>query len=245
MPKTKLKTVHITLQGKGGVGKSLISAFLAQYLQSIGQKIQCVDTDPINQTFSHYKALNVEYLRLMDDNTSINTRNFDSLMERIISEGNNFIVDNGASSFLPLSNYLIENDAISMLEQTGHAVYIHTVITGGQALNDTLFGFAALAKQASIKRIVVWLNEFFGIVTSNNKTFTEMKSYTENKEKVTGIIRIPRRNQQTFAEDIEQMIKKKLTFDEALQSTEFMLMARQRLATVRNDLYKQLAALEF
>lgn len=241
---TESKTVHFTLQGKGGVGKSLLSVFLAQYLQSIGQKIQCVDTDPVNQTFSNYKSLNVKFLKLMEENT-INTRLFDTLIEQIITEKDNFIVDNGAASFIPLSNYLIENNAINMLENTGRNVYVHTVITGAQALTDTLTGFVALARQPSIKRIVVWLNEFFGTITSNDKSFTEMKAYIENKDKVFGIIRIPRRNQQTFAEDIEQMIKKTLTFDEALQSPDFMLMARQRLKIVRDDLYKQLAALAF
>ena len=44
--------IHIALQGKGGVGKSLISAILSQYLSSKGQDVYGIDVDPVNQTFS-------------------------------------------------------------------------------------------------------------------------------------------------------------------------------------------------
>ena len=42
--------IHITLQGKGGVGKSFISATTAQYKHHKGQTPLCIDTDPINST---------------------------------------------------------------------------------------------------------------------------------------------------------------------------------------------------
>ena len=38
--------IHLTLQGKGGVGKSLIAAILAQYLKGKGREVRCIDTDP-------------------------------------------------------------------------------------------------------------------------------------------------------------------------------------------------------
>ena len=44
---TVLNAVHFTLQGKVGVGKSLVSAMLAQYFQSVeGCDVKCIDTDP-------------------------------------------------------------------------------------------------------------------------------------------------------------------------------------------------------
>jgi len=39
-------SIHISLQGKGGVGKSLISAILSQYLLSRGQDVHGIDADP-------------------------------------------------------------------------------------------------------------------------------------------------------------------------------------------------------
>jgi Mrp family chromosome partitioning ATPase len=38
-------TIHLTLQGKGGVGKSLVSSILAQYFRHRGADIHCLDTD--------------------------------------------------------------------------------------------------------------------------------------------------------------------------------------------------------
>ena len=44
--------IHVSLQGKGGVGKSLIASVLAQYFITQGHRVQCIDTDPVNHTLS-------------------------------------------------------------------------------------------------------------------------------------------------------------------------------------------------
>lgn len=237
--------VHLMLQGKGGVGKSLASAVLAQYFRSIeGVEVKCVDTDPVNQTLTNYKALKADHVKLMEG-SKIDERNFDALMERLLSEDGVFVVDNGASSFVPLSNYLIENSAITMLQEAGREVFIHCVITGGQALLDTLSGFKTLAEQSHSNNIIIWLNEYFGAIEHNGKTFVDMKAYTENADKVRGIVRIAKRNQDTFGKDIELMASKKLTFQEAIEGAEFSIMAKQRIKTVQRDLYDQLNEVGF
>ena len=236
-------SVHFVLQGKGGVGKSLVAAFLAQYLAKSGDVV-CIDTDPVNQTLLNYKALNAQHINLMDD-SRINTREFDKLMVRLLSENGVFVVDNGAASFVPLSNYIIENNAIGMLNDAGRKVYIHCVITGGQALFDTLRGFTELAEQTESQRIIIWLNEYFGVIEHDDKTFLDMKAYVENKEKVHGIIRIAKRNPDTFGKDVEEMITNKLTFAEALDSPDFSIMVRQRLKIVQNEIFSQLEQVPF
>ena len=52
-----MSKIHIILQGKGGVGKSLIAAVLAQYKASKGQNPLCIDTDPVNATFNGFKQV--------------------------------------------------------------------------------------------------------------------------------------------------------------------------------------------
>ena len=153
--------IHIALQGKGGVGKSLISAILSQYLSSKGQDVCGIDVDPVNQTFSEYRGSRVECLNLLREG-SIDQREFDLLMERFLKEVGTFVVDTGASTFIPLWHYILENQALDHLRQKGKRVFIHSVITGGQSLNDTLSGFEALAETMREKNIVVWLNEYFG-----------------------------------------------------------------------------------
>src|SRR5215469_15076045 len=101
-------SIHISLQGKGGVGKSLISAILSQYLSSKGQDVRGIDADPVNQAFSEYVGLRVECLNLLREG-SIDQREFDLLMERFLKEDGTFVVDTGASTFIPLWHYILEN----------------------------------------------------------------------------------------------------------------------------------------
>src|SRR6266567_2513858 len=207
--------IHIALQGKGGVGKSLISAILSQYLSSKGQDVCGIDADPVNQTFSEYGGLRVECLNLLREG-SIDQREFDLLMERFLKEEGTFVVDTGASTFIPLWHYILENHALDHLRQKGKRVFIHSVITGGQSLNDTLSGFEALAETTREKNLVVWLNEYFGPVLHHGAPFKEMVVYKKHADKVHGSVAIVRRTADTFGRDVEEMIRQKMTFHEAL-----------------------------
>ena len=232
-------SIHIALQGKGGVGKSLISAILSQYLSSKGQDVCGIDVDPVNQTFSEYQGLRVECLNLLREG-SIDQREFDLLMERFLKEVGTFVVDTGASTFIPLWHYILENQALDHLRQKGKRVFIHSVITGGQSLNDTLSGFEALAETMREKNIVVWLNEYFGPVLQDGAAFADMPVCKKHANKLHGSVAIARRTADTFGRDMEEMISRKLTFDEAVKGTDFTIMTKQRLLVVQRDLFEQL-----
>jgi hypothetical protein len=234
--------IHLSLQGKGGVGKSLVASILAQYFMNRAIPICCIDTDPVNRTLSQYQALGVQPLKLLREG-GIDQRGFDALMQTVLTNDKLFVVDNGASTFIPLWNYFLENNVPRMLADAGKELYVHTVITGGQALEDTLKGFGELAETTSERRIVVWLNEYFGRIESEGRTFAEMTVYKENAQKVRGSIAIPKRNQDTFGRDIEEMIARKYTFDEAIKSGESSIMTKQRLRVVQRDLFVQLDSL--
>ena len=237
--------IHLTLQGKGGVGKSLVASLLAQYFRDGGRDVRCIDTDPVNRTFAQYAALHADRLNLRDEHNRIDQRAFDTLMERFLNEDATFVVDNGASTFLPLWHYLLENNALDYLNKNGRRVYVHTVITGGQALLDTLNGFHELAQTTSERNIVIWVNEYFGRVEADGKKFSEMAAYRENAEKVCGAVIFSKRNQDTFGRDIEDMIAAKLTFREAINEAKLPIMAKQRLKIVQRDLFDQLDRLVF
>ena len=238
--------IHLTLQGKGGVGKSLVASVLAQYLTEKGGDVRCIDTDPVNRTFAQYAALSAHRLNLRDEHNRIEQRAFDSLMERFLVEENaTFVVDNGASTFLPLWHYLLENSALDYLRQHGRKVYVHTVITGGQALLDTLNGFHELAQTTAERNIVVWVNEYFGRVEAEGKKFSDMTAYRENADKVRGAVIFSKRNQDTFGRDVEEMIAAKLTFQEAIAAAKLPIMAKQRLKIVQRDLFEQLDKVPF
>lgn len=232
--------VHVTLQGKGGVGKSLVASLLAQYHRSKGAPVIAVDTDPVNATLSGYEALTPRRLELLDG-SRVDERRFDELMEALLTEDATFVVDNGAASFIPFSNYLIENQAAEMIARADKQLVVHTVVTGGQALYDTLSGFDALATQLpSDTQLVVWLNEYFGAIAVDGKGFEQMRAYQEHRSRVRGMVRIARQTSDTFGKDVELMLDRRLTFDEVSQSPAFGLMAKQRLAMVRRAIFQQL-----
>ena len=235
-------TIHLSLQGKGGVGKSLTASILAQYLISRGIFVRCIDTDPVNRTLTQYQALQVQPLKLPRDG-GIDQRGFDALIQVILTTEATFVVDNGASTFIPLWNYILENNLRTLLREAGKRLCVHTVITGGQALEDTLKGFSELAATTSDRSIVIWLNEYFGRIEQNGKTFIEMAVCKENQDKILGSIGVLKRNQDTFGRDMEEMIARKQTFDEAIQSSDFSIMTRQRLKVVQRDLFEQLDTL--
>lgn len=236
-----MTTINIVLQGKGGVGKSVIASLLAQFYQSKKIKIACYDTDPVNATFASYKAYNVTRVELLEGD-DINSRVFDKLIQQLLETPKDTaaVVDNGASTFVPLSSYMMENDVINILVAAGHQVIIHTVITGGQALNDTMNGLEALIANFPKVPVVVWQNEFWGKTQMNGKTFEETKLYQAAEDNIHALITIPERTRATFGFDIEHMLKERMTFEEAIRSEKFAVMAKSRLMKVQRELFEDM-----
>lgn len=233
-----MSAIHMVLQGKGGVGKSLVAALMAQWLQKQGEPF-CADTDPINDTFARYSAFNAERVKILNSDKNIDAREFDGLIEKLLEHEGDAIIDNGASTFVPLSAYLVENNVIELLQEAGKKVYIHTVLTGGQAMEDTMIGLNSLLQSQSAP-IVVWENEFFGEVAKDGKRFVESKLYDKNKDRIAGIVTIHKRNQDTFGKDVEMLVSNKLTFGQAMTSDIFTTMPRQRLKMIQKSIFEQL-----
>jgi len=232
--------VHIILQGKGGVGKSVSAAILAQYSTEKGNDPTCIDTDPVNATFHGYKALNVKRLQIMEAD-EINPRSFDTLVEMIAEAKGDVIIDNGASSFVPLSHFLISNQVPALLAEMGHELVVHTVVTGGQALLDTVSGFNQLVSQFPGEALfVVWLNPFWGPIEHEGKGFEQMKAYTTNKARVSALIQLPALKKETYGRDLGDMLQERLTFNEAIAQESLTIMTRQRLKIIKGQIYSQL-----
>ena len=236
--------VHLSLQGKGGVGKSLVASIIAQYYTQRGIEIQCIDTDPVNQTLSQYRRLKAQHLQLLN-NGNVDHRGFDALMERLLTEEGAFVVDSGASTFIPLWSYILANNVLELLSNAGRLIYVHTVITGGQALADTLKGFGSLAESTSQRNLVVWINEYFGRIERDGKQFIDMVVYKEHAAKIFGWILLAKRHQDTFGRDFEEVISRKLTMQEAIIEGSFSLMSKQRIRMIQRELFEQLDALSF
>jgi ABC-type dipeptide/oligopeptide/nickel transport system ATPase component len=243
-----METIYFTLQGKGGVGKTLSSSYLMQYLNENNnikdkkRKIKGIDTDPNNRSFKSIKKLDIEELPLFNENQQINERNFDKMIETFFNnQDTTFVVDNGATSFLPLISYLVENDIMQMLEEKFHIV-INIPITGGEAQNDTLNGMKYIIdtfKEDNVN-FNIWINEFFGKVIKDEKPFEQMEYYEKYKSNIHGIFTLPQVNANTYGVDLRKMHKAKQTFEEVAKDTEYKLMEKQRLIGYKNKLFDSL-----
>ncbi len=243
-----MSTVHLILQGKGGVGKSFIAALLAQYLQERGVAVHCFDADPVNSTLAGFPALNTTKLDLIessDKGRRINPRRFDDLVEQVTSQPaeSHVIVDTGSSAFVPLLHYVVSNEVPTVLSNAGHELVVHTVVTGGQALLDTLHGAAQLVKQLDDARFVVWLNPFWGPIADDGKSFEQMRIYQDIKKRIETIVSLPAFTDELFPQDIAGMLKSRLTFKDAIETPALSLMSRHRLKVAQRDFYSRLDGL--
>jgi hypothetical protein len=234
-------TVHFILQGKGGIGKTLVSTILAQWIKPKDEaELRCYDTDQENPTFSRYKAMNVRHVPVLTDARTIDPKRFDALMIELLEAEGNCVVDNGANSFTPLMAYLLENDAFALLNESGKHVYIHTIVGGGDILHDTATGFVSTAKATSTP-LVLWENQHFGLLQSaSGLQFSESQSYNEHAARIRGRVVLSQRNADTFGADIKKMNIGRLTLQEVMQNEKFNIMEKQRIKIVYNDIFQQL-----
>lgn len=240
-------SINFVLQGKGGVGKSFASSILAQYFIDYKKKNNVVvaDTDPVNTTTAKIKRLNADIIKIIENNNVVQSR-FDSMFESILEGGDlDFVIDNGASTFLPLLQYFHDNQVMEMFNEIKQDVYIHTIIVGGQAQADTIEGFESLVNlvKGSKAKIIVWINEFQGEPILSGKHIYETNFFELNKDVVAGAVLIKDRKSDAFDTDVKKLTSNSMTLIEALDSDDFGLMAKSRLKRVFNDVYTQLDAI--
>jgi len=232
-----MKTIHLVLQGKGGVGKSVVASMLCQYILAKGMTLTAFDTDPVNQSLVAMESLKAIRLNIRTKDDDINRRIFDQLMDAIINEPDGdrqFVIDNGSGSFLPLCAWMRENQTIDMWQEMGVRVLLHSVVTGGQGQDDTLDGLEVLMTYFKAP-IVAWLNSFLGEIEYTSATtgktlgFEDFDLYKKNSGRFMALIRIPLKSPQTFGKDLEELFKRHQTFDEAQTDDALPIMVKQRL----------------
>src|SRR5687768_8998247 len=239
-------TVHFVLQAKGGIGKSFVSTLLAQHLINETGAVRCFDTDQENTTFSHYAALGVRHVAVTEQSRLIDPKKFDGLMETLLTDTGNFVIDTGANTFSNLLAYMVENEIFSLLREARKTAYVHTIVGGGDTLADTANGFYAIAQKVAGTRVVLWLNEHFGdIKTAEGKPFKETQAYRQSASRLTGIVTLYKRNPATFGEDIRKLNTKRHTIAQALASSEYTLMEKQRIKSFSRDVFDQLRVLSW
>lgn len=235
-------TINIVLQGKGGVGKSLIASLIAQTIDTQRRHLLAIDTDPVNQTLASYAALDARTVELLDAERQVDHRAIDTMIDWLLAWHGDAVVDNGATSFVPVTGYLADTGALDVLQDAGKRVLVHTVLVGGQAFDDTLAGLSALL-EATDAPLVVWLNEFFGAVERDGRGFADSALYSQHKDRIHGIVTLRRRHAGTYGADLAEVSSAYLTLEQAISDPQRSAMSAHRLRQIRDDVMGQLVPL--
>jgi len=224
-----MATIHLIQQGKGGVGKSMLAAMLHQALAHYGKNSVLYDIDPANATLAGYKEFSVNRLEIMVDG-NINRRKFDRLIMELneLPPETHAVVDSGASSFIALGKYLVDESIPSLLMEHGHTVYFHAIIVGGQAMSDTVNGLCSLALAFPDTPIVVWLNPHFGEIEMDDKGFEHFNIYQEYNQQFHAVATLPKTDAETTGKDLEILFAKRQSFKTAIESSQ-SIVVRSRL----------------
>jgi hypothetical protein len=239
-----MKRVNFTVNGKGGVGKTLISWVMAQFHQSTEKALYCADTDPTNASFARFKALGVEHILVTDKNMIVDKGRFDGLMEKLFAHPGESVIDTGAATFLPLMSYMRESGVLEMLKESGVSVVMHVPIVGGVAMKDTMTGLQAIVKQIDAD-IVVWENSYFGPIGNEDMTLSDTDFIKAHADRILGHMFLKDWDPATFGKDLRTVMGEDMTIDQAMRSPDFHIMQRQRLTMMKRDLFDQLGKLGF
>lgn len=234
-------SIHFVMQSKGGVGKSVVSLLLSQYLLKSVDNVHLIDIDPSNKTLASYKNLNVEQINIMkDDEEMVDQSKFDGFLQNFLeSENSTFLVDTGSGEFLPFNNYLLLMDIPSTIQEFDKNIYIHVPISYGQAEQDSIKCLIKLADNYPNVSIVVWENEYFGKPTVD---FDKTKAY-KSIENIIGVIKISKLNADTFEKDFSAMIKHGMTFDDVKSDDKvFQFFSKTRLGRIEKDINARIDA---
>ena len=234
--KTEQQSVHIVLQEKGGIGKSFVANMLLQYLKSKGSEVIGIDTDPSNASLAAYKSLDVQQLEIMDGKR-INIKRFDDLMNLIHTTENDYVIDIGSSNFIGYNEYISTQGIYSIIESMGVKVFLHIIVVGAEARDQTLLGLKKIvAQDVPDKSVVIWENEHFGKL-DETKSILNTPFIKGLADKIFGGIVLEKSNNDLHGNDILRMQKKHYTFDDAKASDSFDFMEIMRLEGYRTALW--------
>jgi hypothetical protein len=234
--------VHVVLQNKGGIGKTIASMNLTQYLRdSRNLTVQAIDLDPMSHTLAEYPGLRAKPVDLFETgHANLNGTGIDGLAESMLTDDASFVIDNGAAGFVRFGAYLAESEFSALLAEHGRDLIIHAVIAGADMTPQCILGLDTIltAFPASVP-VVVWLNEHHGPIEIDGLGFKDMKIYRDNAARFSGLVRLPRLSP-LFLQDFNEMLRRRLTYAEAINSPDFHIMNKQRLVMVRREVWKQL-----
>lgn len=237
------KQAHFILMGKGGIGKTLTSSLLAQYLMAQGGKVQCIDTDPINATLSQINGLSVREEPIKKtDNGEVDYISLADLFNDLFRNPACYVFDSGASSYQPMYDFLITMQGLQSLCENNYPTYLHTIVATGPEMLQTMEETAATIDSVrGHVPTILWINERNGhFHTQMQSSLTESQFYQDLGKYISGVIVIPHMN--VFDRHLfEMLLLKKKLFSEVLhKDAGFFIMQKSRLQWLQKTLFSNI-----
>jgi hypothetical protein len=226
-----MANVYITLQEKGGVGKSLITSMWMQFLIDNGYPVMGLDTDPSNKSLKAFEGLPVDELEILNANKEIDPAKFDVLVDTVCGLGadDNMVIDTGTSCVIAMLAYLERHNPFGVMLEEGHQVIINTLIAGGADTFHTIQQFEKLVTAFPSIPVILWKNHFHGDLAIDGTPLEEISVYKKTlKKHVAAEIEMPRKDDNLTRDDLVSLMSKRLTFKEAVNSN-MPVMVRRRL----------------
>lgn len=233
------KTAHFVMQSKGGAGKSVVSAMLAQYLLEKQQDLILIDTDPSNKTLGSYQGLDVKKIEVLNKNKLVDQSKFDSFMNEFLASDKPMLVDTGSGDFLAINGYMVKNEIPAIFSAHDKQLVIHCPINFGQSKEETVKCLLGLIGNHPETPIIIWENEFFG---ENPDDLVNSPLFKKNKN-IAGLIKIRDMDSDTEKADFSRMLQQSLTFNEVKVKTDdpsFGFIQKTRLERIRKEIWGQL-----
>jgi hypothetical protein len=228
------------MQGKGGVGKSLLAFYIAQYVREKTGKCLVFDTDPLNPTLSRTGALEARILRILaDDHITIMKNAFDEMIEACASMEADAVIDIGASSFVPMLEYCAKNGVYDLWQEMGHTCILHSIITGKDFADTCRMFSVVMEKTGRLPSVssAVWLNPFAGPVEKDGRGFEKTGVYRDNERHIKAVLPMPAFTDDMFHPDFLAMMDANRTFDEMIADSTVPIMSRQRIKMMKRDVF--------
>ena len=140
-----MNSINLILQAKNDVGKTYIASILAEYFQAMGHEFRAFDADKSKNSFFKFDGLKVAPIEILDANRHLNPTTFDKFWAEAISHNNNLVIDTGGDIFEPLVQHFVKNGFDNLIAESTTEIIVHTVIAGGDRLDDTINGLVRCA----------------------------------------------------------------------------------------------------
>jgi len=160
MSKKQLNNLIFVVQGKGGVGKSLLSFYLAQYFHKAYNNVHAFDVDAEQNTLANKLVgtnINVETVDIVDPETEdIDKSKFLNLADQLIAKAEkNVIVDVGTSISKSFVVFLKTLNVLDILKEYFN-IKLFTIVTADAETHNYVNNLYSLNAE-----IIMFKNEYF------------------------------------------------------------------------------------